>query len=117
MGKNPKHRKSSELPKDHAKLGKSKLAKTNAQNTKKCSVKGCGKLSIHSLALNEYETALKKAELEVETIKGARRFTICKEHYKMIKSSKKQEDKKVKTKYNKGDQQKQYTRKAYVRLD
>ncbi|MHA1821615.1 MAG: hypothetical protein ACTSU2_02295 [Promethearchaeota archaeon] len=99
--KNPKHRKRShELPDNLPSLGKRKLEKAKGIVKKTCDIDGCKSPSIHSLSLVEYESAVKKAGLKLDIKSGARKFNICKEHYKKIKTFKKKEDKFTRPSFN-----------------
>lgn len=94
--KNPKHLKKTRSPPSNlSALGKKKIAAVKKQklNIKKCSVEGCDRPSVHSLSLMEYQTSIDKAGLKMIIPKGSRKFNICKEHYKAIKTHKKKEDK------------------------
>ncbi|MCP4763865.1 MAG: hypothetical protein GY870_18990 [archaeon] len=101
MPHNPKHKKRKALPSNADKVGRTKLASNKLG--KKCSIDGCNKESIHTLSKEIYDSALNKAELELKTAKGVRKFNICKEHYKAVKAQKRKEDKKIKPKYDKGN--------------
>ena len=77
---------------------------TKKPTSKLCHIKGCFKESIHTLSISEYEPAIKKAGLTIQKEKGARRFNICKDHYKKMKRAKKQDDKLLKPQFSAGSQ-------------
>ena len=79
-------------------------ASTKKPTSKLCHIKGCFKESIHTLSISEYEPAIKKTGLNIQKQKGARRFNICKDHYKKMKRAKKQDDKLLKPKFSAGPQ-------------
>jgi hypothetical protein len=60
---------------------------------RKCSIKNCKDTSIHSLSLQQYQPSIGAAKLELKPLKGARKFNVCKKHYKAIKKYKKKDDK------------------------
>lgn len=62
--------------------------------------KSCFKESIHTLSISEYEPSVKKSGLQIRKQKGARRFNICKDHYKKMKKAKKQDEKLTKRQFN-----------------
>ena len=95
---NPKHKKSAGLPENIATLGKGKLPAAKRDLGKQCSVEGCSAEAIHTLSVMEYESALKKASISLKDLQGARKFNICKDHYKKMKVQKKKEDKILKPK-------------------
>ena len=77
-------------------------ASTKKPTSKLCHIKACFKESIHTLSISEYEPSIKKTGLTITKQKGARRFNICKDHYKKMKKAKKQEDKYTKPKFQTG---------------
>jgi hypothetical protein len=95
---NPKHKKSTGLPSNIATLGKGKLPNAKRDLGKECSVEGCSAEAVHALSIIEYESSLKKADITLKDLQGARKFNICKEHYKKMKVQKKKEDKILKPK-------------------
>ncbi|MHA1339310.1 MAG: hypothetical protein ACTSRZ_03485 [Promethearchaeota archaeon] len=93
--KNPKHKShltSSDKIKGIQNLGKGK----KVSQSLKCSVKGCNSDAIHSLSLTEWDKAISASGLDIEMRKKNRKFKICKEHYKLLKSIKKKEEKSLK---------------------
>ena len=68
-------------------------ASTKKPLSKTCQIKGCTKESIHTLSLTEYEPSIKKMGLTIKAQKGARRFNICKDHYKDVKKARKKDEK------------------------
>jgi len=93
---NPKHKpKTSSLAikKTGTKRRAIPSASTKKPLTKKCGIKGCVKDSIHTLSISEYEPSIKKIGLTLRKQKGARRFNICKDHYKKMKKAKKKDEK------------------------
>jgi hypothetical protein len=107
--KNPKHKpKSSTLAIKKSSKSKRRAlipsASTTKPTNKTCHIKGCFKESIHTLSISEYEPAIKKIGLTIRKQKGARRFNICKEHYKKMKKAKKEQDKYLKPQFNSGSQ-------------
>ena len=82
-----------------------------------CAVKDCTEFAIHTLSIVQYQPSLGAAKLELKPMKGARKFNICKEHYKAIKKYKKKDDKILKpSKFQTGN--KKYKReKMQTRLE
>ncbi|TFG17267.1 MAG: hypothetical protein EU530_10895 [Promethearchaeota archaeon] len=83
-------------------------ASSTKPTSKTCHIKEngkqCFKESIHTLSISEYEPSIKKTGLLITKQKGARRFNICKDHYKKMKRAKKQDEKLTKPKFTTGSQ-------------
>ena len=106
--KNPKHKpKSSSLTikKTTKKRRTIPSGSTKKPTTKTCHIKGCFKESIHTISISEYEPSIKKLGLTIRKQKGARRFNICKDHYKRMKKAKKKEEKLIRPQFQTGSQQ------------
>ena len=103
---NPKHRsKTSNLVIKKSTKPQKRLipvASTKKPTSRTCSIKKCFKESIHTLSITEYEPTIKKIGLTIEKEKGARRFNICKEHYKKMKKVKKKDEKLIKPQFAAG---------------
>jgi hypothetical protein len=93
---NPKHKpKTIALTKKTSRPKKRPIPieSTKKPTSKLCHISKCFKESIHTLSISEYEPAIKKLGLTINKQKGARRFNICKEHYKKMKRAKKKDEK------------------------
>lgn len=105
---NPKHKpkKTSQSIKKTSPTKKRLIpgASSKKPTSKLCHISGCFKESIHTLSISEYEPSIKKTGLTIKKQQGARRFNICKDHYKSMKKAKKQDEKLTKPQFSTGSQ-------------
>ena len=104
---NPKHKpKTTILTKKTTRPKKRTIpsASTKKPTSRTCHIKGCFKESIHTLSISEYEPSIKKLGLTIRKQKGARRFNICKDHYKKMKKAKKKDEKYTRPEFSTGKQ-------------
>ena len=103
---NPKHRPKPSSLKKSSRPKKRMIpsASQKKPTSRTCHIKGCFKESIHTLSITEYEPSIKKLGLTLQKQKGARRFNICKDHYKRMKKAKKKDEKFTRPEFNKGSQ-------------
>lgn len=92
MGKNPKHRSRRGSLRGKHKVPKARKAPSR-KKTVRCQIDGCKNKIFRSLSIQEWDDAVHKADLELDVPRGARKFKICKKHYKAAKKYKKKEDK------------------------